>query len=322
MVKSVNEEPHVVLTHWGLMQQNGVGFRLVGVHAATGIPRVTSPIVDFEEFTMTATTESGRTYRLRRPRRPGYHRQGHPRAHPALGPHRPRRRDGRHQRPRAGAAAESAGELALMAGKRGRILSRWGFVMAGGRGPVLAGEEGLGMHRTSTPLVEFDPVAMTGVTASGRPYRLAGEPEPGYALSVFHSLWDADGVDVRIVGLEEALVLIEGNEPFAFPPEEQARLDGLKLRHLAQSVASQMRIQDLSVDEAATIAGLPAERLRALLEHDMSGITPDEATGRCRRLSQGCGDTGPAAATFSTISGCRTPMSCWRSRNSRWGSAI
>ncbi len=164
-----------------------------------------------------------------------------------------------------------------MAGKRERILSRWGFVMADGSGPVLAGEEGLGMHRTSTPLVSFDADAMTGVTSSGRPYRLAGAPEPGYALSVFHSLWVADGVDVRIVGLEEALVLIEGNEPFAFPPEEQARLDGLKLRHLAQSVASQMRIQDLSVGEAAAIASLPADRLRALLEHDMSGITPDEA---------------------------------------------
>jgi len=132
-----------------------------------------------------------------------------------------------------------------MAAKRERILSRWGFVMAGGSGPVLAGEEGLGMHRTSTPLVSFDADTMTGVTASGRPYRLAGEHEPGYALSVFHSLWDADGVDVRIVGLEEALVLIEGNKPFAFSPEE--------------------------------LVGLPVEKLQALLEHDASGITPDEA---------------------------------------------
>ena len=164
-----------------------------------------------------------------------------------------------------------------MAAKRERILSRWGFVMAGGSGPVLAGEEGLGMHRTSTPLVSFDADTMTGVTASGRPYRLAGEHEPGYALSVFHSLWDADGVDVRIVGLEEALVLIEGNKPFAFSPEEQARLDDMKIRHLSQSVASQLRIQDLSKEEAAEIVGLPVEKLQALLEHDASGITPDEA---------------------------------------------
>ncbi|TPK78215.1 hypothetical protein [Mesorhizobium sp. B2-4-17] len=67
MVKSVNEEPHVVLTRWGIMQQNHIGFRLVGVHAATGIPRITSPVIAFEEFGMTATTESGRTYRLEGP---------------------------------------------------------------------------------------------------------------------------------------------------------------------------------------------------------------------------------------------------------------
>jgi hypothetical protein len=65
MVKPVDEEPHVILTHWGLMQQNGLGFRLLGIHAGTGVARVTSPIVEFEEMTLTAKTESGRTYRLR-----------------------------------------------------------------------------------------------------------------------------------------------------------------------------------------------------------------------------------------------------------------
>jgi len=70
MVKSVCEEPDVVLDHWGLMQENGLGFRLVGIHAGTGVARVTSPIVVFEEFTMTARTESGRTYRLRGPADP------------------------------------------------------------------------------------------------------------------------------------------------------------------------------------------------------------------------------------------------------------
>ncbi|MER8573352.1 hypothetical protein NKG99_14420 [Mesorhizobium sp. M1409] len=70
MVKSVTEEPEVVLTHWGLMQENRIGFRLVGVHATTGRGRVTSPLVEFEELTMTAKTESGRTYRLRGPTDP------------------------------------------------------------------------------------------------------------------------------------------------------------------------------------------------------------------------------------------------------------
>jgi len=67
MVKSVAEEPEVVLTHWGLMQENRIGFRLVGVHAATGRGRVTSPVIEFEEMTMTAITRSGRKYRLRGP---------------------------------------------------------------------------------------------------------------------------------------------------------------------------------------------------------------------------------------------------------------
>ncbi|MBZ9798724.1 hypothetical protein [Mesorhizobium sp. ES1-4] len=70
MVKSVSDEPEVILAHWGVMQQNLVGFRLVGVHAATGVARVTSPIVEFEEMAMTAKTESGRTYRLRGPADP------------------------------------------------------------------------------------------------------------------------------------------------------------------------------------------------------------------------------------------------------------
>ena len=70
MVKSVDEEPEVVLDHWGIMQENRLGFRLLGIHAGTGVARVTSPIVEFEEMTMVAKTKSGRTYRLRGPGNP------------------------------------------------------------------------------------------------------------------------------------------------------------------------------------------------------------------------------------------------------------
>ncbi|MER8571391.1 hypothetical protein NKG99_07020 [Mesorhizobium sp. M1409] len=70
MVKPVDEEPEVVLTHWGIMQENRIGFRLVGVHAGTGRGRVTSALVEFEELTMIAKTKSGRTYHLRGPTDP------------------------------------------------------------------------------------------------------------------------------------------------------------------------------------------------------------------------------------------------------------
>ena len=66
-VKSVTDEPEVVLIRWGLMQQNMLGYRLVGIHAASGLARVTSPIVAFEGLSLTAETESGRIYRLRGP---------------------------------------------------------------------------------------------------------------------------------------------------------------------------------------------------------------------------------------------------------------
>lgn len=102
--------------------------------------------------------------------------------------------------------------------KMERVLSRRGILMAGDSGPVLAGCEDFETHRTSTALVEFDPFRLTGVTASGRPYRLVGEPEPGYALNAFHLLWDAGDTPVRVVTPAEAVVIIqqEGNKPHVF----------------------------------------------------------------------------------------------------------
>ena len=66
-VRPVLEEPEVVLIRWGIMQQNLQGYRLVGIHAATGRARITSPLVAFEGLSLTAETESGRIYRLRGP---------------------------------------------------------------------------------------------------------------------------------------------------------------------------------------------------------------------------------------------------------------
>lgn len=163
--------------------------------------------------------------------------------------------------------------------KTQRVLSRWGILMAGESGPVLAGEEGLGIHRTSTPLVTFDARTLRGVTASGRPYRLVGPPEPGYALMAFHSLWDAGDAIVRVVAPEEAVCLIadKGNTFFSFTEEEEARLELIKLRHTAAQMAYQMRVMDLNEAQAAARCGLTLEQLRSVLEHDLSQIAADRA---------------------------------------------
>ena len=66
MVKSVEEEPVVVVTEWGIMQDE-FGFRLVGILADSELGRVTSPIVTVDVTDMTVVTESGRIYCLRGP---------------------------------------------------------------------------------------------------------------------------------------------------------------------------------------------------------------------------------------------------------------
>ena len=63
MVKSVDDEPHVRLERWGVMQDIH-GYRLVGLHAGTGGGRVTSPVVEWDGHAKIAVTESGRHYHL------------------------------------------------------------------------------------------------------------------------------------------------------------------------------------------------------------------------------------------------------------------
>lgn len=163
--------------------------------------------------------------------------------------------------------------------KSERVLTRWALLMAGESGPILAGAEGMGTHRTSTPLVIFDSRTLRGVTASGRPYRLMGPSEPGYAMMVFHSLWDAGGAVVRVVSPEEAVRLIaeKGNRFFDFTPEEQARLDLARLRHTAAQMAYQMRVMDLDERQAALRSGLTLDQLRGLLERDLNRVSALDA---------------------------------------------
>lgn len=69
MVKSVDDEPEVTVTHWGIMHDFS-GYRLVGLYAIPGLGRsgrLSSTIVGFDEHAMVATTASGRRYHLSGP---------------------------------------------------------------------------------------------------------------------------------------------------------------------------------------------------------------------------------------------------------------
>jgi hypothetical protein len=172
--------------------------------------------------------------------------------------------------------------------KAERILSRWSLVMLDGRGPILAGSEGGGVFRTSTALVSFDAEAGTGVTASGRPYRLVGGADHSYALGAVHTLWGRNGLEARIVSPDEAVALIaaKGNMPFQRAPEEQAGIDGLKLRHISAEVHVQMISAGIDEAEAARVCGLTEDQVRGILEADLSKISVDEADAAFVTLTQ------------------------------------
>lgn len=107
-----------------------------------------------------------------------------------------------------------------------RILVHWGFVSENGRGPYLSGREDHGGTRTSTPLVELDLEAGTALTASDRPYRLIGKPDPDYALLVARSVWgqyfDLTGSTIEALSPADAKAMVawRRNEPIT--PEERA----------------------------------------------------------------------------------------------------
>jgi hypothetical protein len=63
MVRSVDDEPHVRLVKWGVLQDFH-GYRLVGIHAGTRRGRVSSPVVAYDSHAKIAETESGRQYHL------------------------------------------------------------------------------------------------------------------------------------------------------------------------------------------------------------------------------------------------------------------
>ena len=162
--------------------------------------------------------------------------------------------------------------------KSERLLTRWGLIVAGSCGPVLAGADPTGAdYRTSTPLVALDLEERTALTASGRPYRLVGVSDPEYALRAFHALWNAGGVDVRAIEPIEAAALVAGNKRFDRTPEEQAAVDAVKLPQVARQVRLRMLAQGMDVVDAADVIGVEPERLRAFLDGRMNSWTVEEA---------------------------------------------
>jgi hypothetical protein len=128
-------------------------------------------------------------------------------------------------------------------------------------------------------LVSFDPDRGTGVTASGRPYRLVGGADHGYALMAFHSLWDVGDAEVRVVSPDEAVALVEakGNAPFRRTAEEEARIDGLKLQHFSREIRAQMLASGIDGAETARICRLTEDQFQGILDCDLSKISVDEA---------------------------------------------
>jgi hypothetical protein len=172
--------------------------------------------------------------------------------------------------------------------KSERTLVRWGLVMVGDHGPILAGSEGGGVYRSSTPLVEFDAEAGKGVTASGRPYRVFGHEDKDYARWVVQTLWGIAGANARIVSPEDAAAIIasRGNAPFRRTPQEQSHLDGLKLRHIATEFGVQMICLGIDEVEAAAICGLTEDRIRGILDCNLSRVSVEEADAAFVTLAQ------------------------------------
>lgn len=63
-VRSVEDEPDITLESWGIYASPWDTLHVVGSPSGTTRGRRSSPIESFDMGTMTAMTESGRTYRL------------------------------------------------------------------------------------------------------------------------------------------------------------------------------------------------------------------------------------------------------------------
>lgn len=171
--------------------------------------------------------------------------------------------------------------------KSERVLSRWGILMVGEIGPILAGDEDGVLLRTSTPLVLFDADSLRGLTSSGRPYRLVGEADPVHAVEAFTTLWGTRDAEVRVLTPAEAAATLvrKPNRPFESDNAERQRLDRVKVARMADEMARQIAALGITREEAADRAELSLEQMNALLEGDATGITGAEADAALVRLA-------------------------------------
>lgn len=128
-------------------------------------------------------------------------------------------------------------------------LSNWGLVSLNGHGPYLAGHEVGQGTRTSTPLVEFDPVNGTALTSSGRPYSLVGKPNLDYALATAVDVWGQyfglEKSTIVALTADEAIAMItaKGNTPYDRTIDEE---NALRRKYGIPEVADESEISQVS----------------------------------------------------------------------------
>jgi hypothetical protein len=84
-------------------------------------------------------------------------------------------------------------------------IDRWGVVRDAKHGLRLVGREVGACERITSPVVEWDSESQTATTASGRFYRLLGEPDSEYAAHVvaMHKRQWCDMAQVELVEVED-----------------------------------------------------------------------------------------------------------------------
>jgi hypothetical protein len=146
-----------------------------------------------------------------------------------------------------------------------RTLSTWAFLqiwrpddVRTPQAPILAGIDELGLNRTSTPLMEFDPVTGVGVTASGREYRLAGSEDPVAALRVFGSLWMLQhGQEVRRVAPKDVPAVIATSASSApKSAEQQTEEDSFRIRACISQINRLARLAAITECDVAGMLGI------------------------------------------------------------------
>ncbi|MGQ2909195.1 MAG: hypothetical protein ACT6QU_14720 [Aliihoeflea sp.] len=149
--------------------------------------------------------------------------------------------------------------------KAPRTLTAWAFLQIwrpdGSRSPqapILAGIDDLGLNRTSTPLVKFDPASGVGITGSGREYRLVGHEDPVTALRAFSSLWMLqDGQEIRRVAPEAVpAVIATSASPTPKSAEETAEDEFFRIRACVAQIERLARLRGIGDAKVAPMLGV------------------------------------------------------------------